>query len=188
MHVVCRYPLNSTRIKAIKADNFIGWPMLIEINMARYYPETNETPKGHLNKPRKNVQSTKPKRTPLRCPKQERYKDTRYVYGVRNTLFSDQTGKFPTRSQQGNMYIMVMVDINSNVILVEPIKTCKDEDLTQSYQTMMLRLQRAGIITKNHILDNEVSQSLKKIIQDEYKIQIELVPPGTHRKMQQMWQ
>ena len=49
-------------------------------------------------------------------------------------------------------------------------------------KTMMLRLQRSGIIPKKHILDNEVSEALKTIIQDEYKIQIELVPPGTHRR------
>ena len=46
---------------------------------------------------------------------------------------------------------------------------------------MMLRLRRAGIIPKNHILNNEVSEALKTIIQDEYKIQLDLVPPGTHR-------
>ena len=40
------------------------------------------------------------------------------VYDVRNTVFSDQTGQFPMRSQQGNKYIMVMVKINSNEILV----------------------------------------------------------------------
>ena len=45
----------------------------------------------------------------------------------------------------------------------------------------MLRLRRAGIIPKKHILDNEVSESLKTIIQDEYKMKIELVPPGIHR-------
>ena len=45
---------------------------------------------------------------------------------------------------------------------------------------MILRLRRAGIIPNKHILDNEVSEELKKIIQDEYKILIELVPPGTH--------
>ena len=33
---------------------------------------------------------------------------------------------------------------------------------------------------KKHILDNEVSEAAKKIIQDEYKMQLELVPPVTH--------
>ena len=77
---------------------------------------------------------------------------------------------------------MVMVKIDINAILVEPIKSRKDAELTRAYHTMILRLGRAGIIPKKHILDNEVSEALKTIIQDEYKIQIELVPPGTHRR------
>ena len=45
---------------------------------------------------------------------------------------------------------------------------------------MMLRLKQAGIIPQKHILDNEVSNSMKTIIRDEYKMQLELVPPGFH--------
>ena len=44
---------------------------------------------------------------------------------------------------------------------------------------MILRLRRSGIIPKKHILDNEVLEALKTIIQDEYKMQMELVPPST---------
>ena len=55
-----------------------------------------------------------------------------------------------------------MVEIDSNAILVKPIKIFKDAELTREYQTMMLRLQRAGIIPKKHILDNEVSEYRKK--------------------------
>ena len=40
------------------------------------------------------------------------------VYDVRNTVFSYQTGKFPTRLQIGNKYIIVLVEIDSNAILV----------------------------------------------------------------------
>ena len=65
MHSVCGYPVKSTRIKAIKAGNFTGWTMLNKCNVSKYYPETTETPKGHLNQTRKNVRSTKPKTKPL---------------------------------------------------------------------------------------------------------------------------
>ena len=75
---------------------------------------------------------------------------------------------------------MVMVEIDSNAILVKPIKSRKDEEITQAYRKIILILRRSGILSKKHILDNEVSESLKKIIQDEYKMQIELLPPGTH--------
>eukprot|EP00956_Cyclotella_meneghiniana_P008787 scaffold12009_cov61-Cyclotella_meneghiniana.AAC.3 len=46
MHAVCGYPVKSTLIKAVKADNFTGWPLLNEKNTQKYYPETNETDKG----------------------------------------------------------------------------------------------------------------------------------------------
>ena len=61
MHVACGYPVKSTWIKATKAGNFTGWPMPNKLNVAKYYPETTETPKGHLNQTSKNVRSTKPK-------------------------------------------------------------------------------------------------------------------------------
>ena len=63
MHTVCGYPVKSTWIKAIKAGNFTGLPMLNKRNVAKYYPETTETPKGHLNQTRKNVRSNKPKKS-----------------------------------------------------------------------------------------------------------------------------
>ena len=75
-----------------------------------------------------------------------------------------------------------MLEIDSNAILVKPIKNHKDEELTWAYRSMMLRLQRAGMIPRKHILENEVSEALKKIIQDGYKMQLEFVPTGTHRR------
>ena len=88
------------------------------------------------------------------------------MYDVRETVFSDQTGQFPTRSQRGNKYLMVMVEIDSNAILVEPLKSRKDPELTRAYKTLMLRLKRAGIVPKKHILDNEVSKAMKEVIRE----------------------
>ena len=64
MHAVCGYPVKSTWLKAVKAGNYVGWPLLSEKNVRKYYPETTETPKGHMNQTRKNVRSTKSKITP----------------------------------------------------------------------------------------------------------------------------
>jgi hypothetical protein len=55
MHAVCGYPVKSTWLKAVKAGNYTGWSLLTERNVSKYYPETTETPKGHLNQARKNV-------------------------------------------------------------------------------------------------------------------------------------
>jgi hypothetical protein len=100
---------------------------------------------------------------------------------VRKTIFSDQTGQFSTHSQRGNKYIMVMVEIGSNAILVEPMKSRKDEEMIRAYNALLLRLKRAGIVPKKHVLDNQVSENMKNHIRDMCKINMELVPPGCHQ-------
>jgi hypothetical protein len=79
--------------------------MLNERKVQKYYLETIETAKGHLNQTRKNVRSTKAKLAPLEtCDTSQLHgKKVREVYTdtsmVRETMFTDQTGLFPTRSQ-----------------------------------------------------------------------------------------
>ena len=186
MHAVCGFPVKSTWLKAIKAGNFHGWPLLNEKNVQKYYPETAATPKGHLNQTRKNVRSTKPK--PLVEVKDNRMRGKKErdiytrVYDVRETVFSDQTGQFPKRSLSGNRYIMVMVEIDSSGILVEPLKNRTDGELIRAYEKLMGRLHRAGVQPRKHVLDNEVSESMKTLIRDKYHMQVELVPPGCHRR------
>eukprot|EP00804_Cyclotella_cryptica_P028788 CCRYP_018718-RA/>CCRYP_018718-RA protein AED:0.48 eAED:0.48 QI:0/0/0/1/0/0/2/0/152 len=60
LHAVCGYPVKSTWIKAIKAGNFHGWPLLTATNVLKYYPETSKTPKGHLNQTHKNTTPSAP--------------------------------------------------------------------------------------------------------------------------------
>ena len=97
MHAVCGCPVKFTWIKAIKAGNFTGWPMLNKRNVVKYYPETTETPKGHFNQTRKNVRSTKPK-APLEKTDTSKLQGKKLrdvytkIYDVCNTVFSDQTG------------------------------------------------------------------------------------------------
>jgi hypothetical protein len=188
MHAVCGYPVKSTWIKAIKAGNYIGWPMLTERNVNKYYPETSETPKGRMNQTRKNVRSTKAKQTPLEtCDTLQLHsKKVRDIYttmyDIRETMFLDQTGQFLMSSQSGNKYIMVLVKIDSNAILVEPMKSRKDTEMIQAYNALLLRLKRAGIIPKKHLLDNEFLENMKNHIHDTCKINMELVPPGCHQR------
>jgi hypothetical protein len=76
-------------------------------NVKKYYPETTETPKGHLNQTMKNVRSTRELEThDTATMKGKKVRDVGiHVYNVRETIFSDQTGKYPKRSQRGNKYI-----------------------------------------------------------------------------------
>ena len=52
-------------------------------------------------------------------------------------MFSNQMGQFPTRSQRGNKYIMVMVKIDSNAVLVVPIKSLKDTEMIRAYDALL---------------------------------------------------
>ncbi|KAL7544208.1 hypothetical protein ACHAWF_007592 [Thalassiosira exigua] len=188
MHAVCGYPVKSTWLKAVKAGNFQGWPVLNERNVNKYYPDTAETQKGHMNQTRKNVRSTKPKQHAFEEVKDGRLRGQKVrdvytaFYDVRETLFSDQTVQFPTRSLSGNRHIMVAVDIDSSGILVEPIKNRSDNELTRAYRQIMRRLHRANIYPKKHVLDNEISAAMKTLIKDEFKMQLELVLSGCHRR------
>ena len=61
LHATCGYLVKSTWIKAIKAGNFTGWPVINERTVNKYYPKTTETLKGRLNQSQKNVRPTKDK-------------------------------------------------------------------------------------------------------------------------------
>ena len=112
---------------------FQRWPLVTEKNVKRYYPEIDETPKGHLNQTQKNVRSTK--QVPFREADTKKLfgkkKRDVYVkvYDLKETSYSDQTGKFPKTSQRGNKYVMVKFDIDSSAILVEPMKSREDEEM-----------------------------------------------------------
>ena len=62
---------------------------------------------------------------------------------------------------------MVMVETNSNAILVDPLKICNDADLKRAYRTKILRSKRSGIVPRKQILDNKVLGAMKTIIRDE---------------------
>ena len=104
------------------------------------------------------------------------------VYNVRETAFSNQTGQFPKRSLRGNKYVMVLVKIDSNAIMVAPLKSRHANKLKQAYQLLISRLHPVGIVPKKHVFDNEVLENTKEMIRDQYHMTMELVPPGCHHR------
>ncbi len=170
MHAECGYPVKLTWLKAVKAGNYIGWPMLTECNVNKYDPETSETSKEHMNQTSKNVRSTKAKQMPLETcdTSQLHVKKVKGIYMTmyedRETMFSNQTGQFQMCSQSGNKYIMVLVKIDSNAIIVEPMKSRKDAEMIRAYSALSLRLTRAGIFPKKHVHDNTLSENMENPI------------------------
>ena len=142
--------------------------------------------KGHMNQTRQNVRLTKRKSFEETDTTKLRGKKKRDVYikiyDMKETIYSNQTGRFPKTSQRGNKYIMVMVEVDSSAIVVEPMKPRTDEEMKRVYRALMTRLKRAGVVPKKHVLDNKISKSMKDMIRDEFKMKYELVPPKYHRQ------
>ncbi len=72
------------------------------------------------------------------------------------------------------------MEIDSNAILVESMKSCKDAEMIRVYNALLLQLKRAGIVPKKYVLDNGQSEYMKNRIPDMWKFDMELVPPGCH--------
>ena len=100
------------------------------------------------------------------------------MYDLKETTYSDQTGRLPVTSRSGNNYLMVMVKVDSNAILVEPMKSRKDNEMQRAYLALIKRVKAAGVVPKKHVLDNECSNSMKELIRETCKL--ELVPPHCH--------
>ena len=61
LHAAYRFPVKFAWLAAIKAVNYAMWLVIIFSNAAKYFPESNETIKGHMVQTRQGFCSTKPK-------------------------------------------------------------------------------------------------------------------------------
>ena len=97
-------------------------------------------------------------------------------------VHTNQTGRFPVVSSKGHKYIMVLIDIDSNYIAMEPMKSRETAEIIRTYKTVMDRLAKQGIKPKKQILDNEAPQAYCEAIKS-YELEWELVPPHNHRRL-----
>ena len=102
-------------------------------NVNTYFPESDETTKGHMHHQRQGVRSTKHKDfqepdTSNEIGKKEGdvYAKVVDLWDPKETIYTDQTGAFPVTAKSGARYIMVMVIIDGNTILVSTIKNKTD--------------------------------------------------------------
>ena len=51
-------------------------------------------------------------------------------------IYSDQPGRFPKKSSHGNQYIMVLTEVDSDAILVEPMKNRTAREMIRAYQVL----------------------------------------------------
>ncbi len=152
LHTAAGFPTKPTWIAAIKNKQFASWSGLTAKAVAKHYPKSKETMKGHGQKGRSSLPSTKPK-DPVETSPPSATKDTHTnhsniqiakEYDVfikvicmeeegNEHIFTDHTGRFPKISSQGNQYIMVLSHPDSNAILQEAMKNCTSGEMNQAY-------------------------------------------------------
>ena len=146
---------------------------------------------GHLDAQRKNTQSTKKHREREQDDDSDHFptqpKDTTRTHACyvattepKQIVYSDQTGRLPHPSSNGNNYLVVAYDYDSNSILLRPIKNRSAGQLTEAIADIHRTLARGGCKPKFHRLDNECSVELKQFF-DQNHIGYQLVPPHEHR-------
>jgi hypothetical protein len=190
-HAAAGYPTKPTWLKAIEAGFYATWPLLTAKAVKKYYPKTEETPKGHMRRIKSGVRSTKaqieehPEVQAAEATLMEICKKHRDVYvqikDVTELVYSDQTGRFPVVSSQGHKYIMVLIEVDGNYIAFEPMKSREASEMIRAYNEIMDRLQSQGIKPTKQMLDNEISNDYREAI-EKRGIAVELMPPDNHRR------
>ena len=87
---------------------------------------------------------------------------------------------YPTMSNYGMKYILVLYDYVSNEILAEAMKTNKAQAITDVYDELHTKLTDAGIIPILQYLNNEISKELVVSIKSK-NLKYQLAAPHDHR-------
>jgi hypothetical protein len=74
-------------------------------------------------------------------PPQQQWDILITVYNLRNTMYTDQTGRFPHISSLGNQYIMILHDVDSNSLWAEAIKNNTKGKLILARQHALARMK-----------------------------------------------
>jgi hypothetical protein len=117
LHAVLGFPTKETMLAAVRAGFLTSsCPSLNFTTINKYFPESNETQKGHMKHQRKGPRSTKvpqlqPKVTEeqrieyeneLKALKQKERDIYVRIWEEKELIYTNQTGKFPHTSSRGH--------------------------------------------------------------------------------------
>ncbi len=125
------FPTKAMLLTTIRHKNLVTFPGMTSKNINKFFPESNETQKGHMKQMKQGVRSTKVtdedamlKVEAIPQPKPGvKHKDIylRVFDATKKAMYTDQPGCFPITSAQGHKYTMVAVKLDGNYIDAEPI-------------------------------------------------------------------
>jgi hypothetical protein len=170
-HASAGFPTKATFIDAVRNGNYSTWPKLTVTLINRYFPDSDETIKGHLKGQRQRIRLTKQaalekiieneevrikiegEGSPFhQIPITKTHEAFFRVDDITDSIHTDQTGAFPFTSQRGNRYIMVAIHLDANYIFAEPMRNRTKEEMIRAYEKIINRMRGAGLgIKKAHV-------------------------------------
>jgi hypothetical protein len=191
-------PTLSTLEQALKKGFITNFPGLLATSLRRHPPSWIPMMKGHLDQTRQNQRTTKPRPTtivpnsddpcltetnefiPPTCSPTKTHQCFAMFMEPTGHIYTDQTGRFISPSSNGNNYLTILYDYDSNCIFTQPFKNRIEKCILDAYKTLHARLCNAGLKPQLQRLDNECSETLKTCMHEQ-EIDFQLVPPGVHR-------
>jgi hypothetical protein len=145
LHGAAGFPTRASWLKAIRHGNYLSWPLINVKNVTKFFPESEETQKGHMQGQQQGVCSTKEAESPDKnqtiIPHVKKHDILIMVYDAKATMYSDQTGMFPAVSSEGNNYVMVLHDVDSNSSWSEPMKNQTGGELILARNWALTRMR-----------------------------------------------
>jgi hypothetical protein len=179
-HAALWSPALSTLDTALTKGFVSNFPGLSNTTLRKYPPASIPMHKGHMDQTRQNKHSTKPKKkskkptevdtetfpesTPDGARTHCHYAATVPITGQ---VYTDQTGRFVVPSSNGNNYLIVLYDYDSNVIMAHAIPSRSAKDILAGYKILHARLCEAGLKPQLQRLDNECSTILKDFMDEK---------------------
>jgi hypothetical protein len=189
LHGAAGFPTKPSWLKAIRRGNHNSWPLINVKNVAKYFPELEETQKVHMQGQCQGVWSTKRTESTLAndnkdldAPSHDSKRDVLItVYNLRSMMYTDQTEKFPHISSLGNQYIMILHNVDSSSSWVKAIMNNTKGKLILAQQHALACMKQCGIVPTHQILDNQASAAYKTAIETS-KMMYQLIPPNNHQQ------
>ena len=125
MHALLVIPTKSTLLNAIhNGGNLNTFSGLTAANVNMFFPESDKNQKSHMKQQHQGTRSTKIPETPndpstdtiIQSGIKQKDSYLRIFDATKCSMYTNKTGKFPVTSSRGNLYLMVVVEMDGNYI------------------------------------------------------------------------
>ena len=128
----CRFPSQSNVAQSHPPRQLLHVVAHHESNVAKHFPKSEETQLGHMRGQRQGVRSmqpTSPSDTDITTPHNAANDILQRIINVHDSLYTDQTVRFPFVSSLGNRYVMILHHVDSNSTWCEAFKNNSNGEL-----------------------------------------------------------